>query len=182
MTERGELENRVLYALGQGSEASFDSLVTWIEERYVRRPRVIETTPAPFPPALETAITEALMKHREELDQTAWSEYECSCGFKPGPVETELWRGQEIGIVDEDWFAAHIAAVVMEVNAQHMTAEALAETRPGLALANTAFGEGLSAGIRACNEAEDGQPFVRPVSPYSAPLLAIIRQEVKGDG
>ena len=76
------------------------------------------TTPDPFPPALQTAITEALAEHREQLDQTACSEYECSCGFEPEPVETRIWRGKEIGIVDEDWFAAHQVAVVKEVIAQ----------------------------------------------------------------
>jgi len=81
------------------------------------------TTSSLFPPELETAITAALVKHREQLDQTACSEYECSCGFEPEPVETELWRGQEIGIVAEDWFEAHQAAVVKEVIAQHTTTE-----------------------------------------------------------
>ena len=56
------------------------------------------------------------------------------------------------------------------------TAEDLLGTRSGLALANAAFGEGLSAGIKACNEADDGQSFRKPISPYSSPLLAIIKK------
>lgn len=44
--------------------------------------------------------------------------------------------------------------------------EELITTRVGLALANAAFNEGLSAGIRACNESLEGEPFVKPVSPY----------------
>jgi hypothetical protein len=56
-----------------------------------------------------------------------------------------------------------------------LKAEDLLDTRAGLALANAAFGEGLSAGIKACNEAEGKQPFVKPESPYSAPLLAMVK-------
>ena len=55
------------------------------------------------------------------------------------------------------------------------SAEKLTTTRAGLALANAAFKEGMSAGIKACNEAREGEPFVKPVSPYSAPLLALIK-------
>lgn len=44
--------------------------------------------------------------------------------------------------------------------------EELVTTRAGLALANSAFNEGLSAGIKACNESLEGEPFVKPVSPY----------------
>lgn len=62
--------------------------------------------------------------------------------------------------------------------------EDLVTTRTGLALANTAFNEGMSAGIRACYESASGKPFIKPVSPYSAPLLAMIkadRPEVEGN-
>lgn len=72
----------------------------------------------------------------------------------------------------------HLAVAQPEVN----SVEELVTTRVGLALANAAFKEGLSAGIRACNESLEGEPFVKPVSPYSAPLLAMIkadRPEVK---
>jgi len=57
------------------------------------------------------------------------------------------------------------------------TAEDLLDTRAGLALANEAYRGGLSAGIRACNESLEGEPFVKPVSPYSAPLLALIKAD-----
>jgi len=57
------------------------------------------------------------------------------------------------------------------------TMDDLLSTRAGLALANAAFGEGLSAGVRACNDADDGKPFAQPVSPYSAPLLALIKAQ-----
>ena len=55
-------------------------------------------------------------------------------------------------------------------------AEDLLDTTAGLALANAAYGEGLSAGIRACNDAKDGEPFRKPESPYSAPLLRRMKQ------
>lgn len=73
---------------------------------------------------------------------------------------------------------AYLAVAQPVVN----SVEELVTTRVGLALANAAFKEGLSAGIRACNESLEGEPFVKPVSPYSAPLLAMIkadRPEVK---
>ncbi|GGJ74481.1 hypothetical protein [Glutamicibacter ardleyensis] len=44
--------------------------------------------------------------------------------------------------------------------------EELVTTPAGRALANASFNEGLSAGIRACNESLEGEPFVKPVSPY----------------
>jgi hypothetical protein len=53
--------------------------------------------------------------------------------------------------------------------------DTLLDSTAGLALANAAFHEGLSAGIRACNDAEGGRVFTKPVSPYSAPLLAAIK-------
>lgn len=52
-------------------------------------------------------------------------------------------------------------------------AEGLLATRAGLALANAAWQEGASAVLRATNEHTDG-PWSSPVSPYSAPLLALI--------
>lgn len=57
---------------------------------------------------------------------------------------------------------AYLAAAQLVVN----SVEELITTRAGLALANAAFNEGLSAGIRACNESLEGEPFVKPVSPY----------------
>lgn len=57
------------------------------------------------------------------------------------------------------------------------TAEELGTTRAGLALANQAFKEGLSAGISACNASGPDRPFVKPDSPYSAPLLAMIKAD-----
>lgn len=53
--------------------------------------------------------------------------------------------------------------------------DALLESTAGLALANAAFHEGLRAGIRACNDADNGRVFTKPVSPYSAPLLSAIK-------
>jgi hypothetical protein len=52
-----------------------------------------------------------------------------------------------------------------------LSVEDLLSTKAGLALANAAYGEGLSAGIKACNNTENGTPFRKPESPYSAPLL-----------
>lgn len=57
------------------------------------------------------------------------------------------------------------------------TAEDLLDARAGLALANKTFQEGMSAGIRACNDSLEGEPFVKPISPYSAPLLALIKAD-----
>lgn len=57
---------------------------------------------------------------------------------------------------------SHLAVAQPEVN----SVEELVTTRAGLALANSAFNEGLSAGIKACNESLEGEPFVKPVSPY----------------
>ncbi|RKS16727.1 hypothetical protein DFO58_3284 [Arthrobacter sp. AG1021] len=69
--------------------------------------------------------------------------------------------------------SAYLAAALPEVT----SVEELVTTRAGLALANTAFGEGLSAGIRACNASGPDRPFKKPVSPYSAPLLAMIKAD-----
>lgn len=57
------------------------------------------------------------------------------------------------------------------------TFEGLLDTRAGLSLANAAYHEGLGDAIRACNDSLEGEPFVRPVSPYSAPLLAMIKAD-----
>ncbi len=69
--------------------------------------------------------------------------------------------------------SAYFAAALPEVT----SVDSLLDTRAGLALANEAFAEGLSAGIRACNAAEGDVPFKKPVSPYSAPLLALIKAD-----
>lgn len=64
--------------------------------------------------------------------------------------------------VAKPMLSAYLAVAQPEVN----SVEELITTRAGLALANAAFNEGLSAGIRACNESLEGEPFVKPVSPY----------------
>lgn len=51
------------------------------------------------------------------------------------------------------------------------TIDDLIDTLPGLALASTAWQEGMSAALRAVNT--DG-PWSKPVDPYAAPLLAAI--------
>lgn len=61
-----------------------------------------------------------------------------------------------------DSVSAYLDVAQLVVN----SVEELITTRAGLALANAAFNEGLSAGIRACNESLEGEPFVKPVSPY----------------
>lgn len=50
--------------------------------------------------------------------------------------------------------------------------ERLLDTRAGMALANAAWSEGAGAMLRACNA--DGT-WRHPDNPYSAPLLAAIR-------
>lgn len=67
-----------------------------------------------------------------------------------------------------------IVECIIEAATPHLAAvavEDLLSTIAGLALANAAYGEGLSAGIKACNNAKGGKPFRNPESPYSAPLL-----------
>ncbi|MGH3651575.1 hypothetical protein [Glutamicibacter sp.] len=89
------------------------------------------------------------------------------------------------GKADTGHVATHIANRLAENGVTTLTVaqlvvnsvEELITTRAGLALANAAFNEGLSAGIRACNESLEGEPFVKPVSPYSAPLLAMIKAD-----
>ena len=58
-----------------------------------------------------------------------------------------------------------------------MNADELIETRAGLALANAAWSEGASTMLRSVNEHNDHEPWTRPVSPYSQPLLARIKSE-----
>jgi hypothetical protein len=53
--------------------------------------------------------------------------------------------------------------------------ENLLDTRAGMALANAAWHEGASSAIRYCN---DDDAVTKPVSPYSAPLLAMIKSGV----
>jgi len=58
----------------------------------------------------------------------------------------------------------------------------LIATRAGLALANAAWHEGASATLRSVNEHDDdasspGMPWSKPISPYSGPLLARIRED-----
>lgn len=63
------------------------------------------------------------------------------------------------------------------VTAYHaaFTTESLLDTREGLALANTAYKEGASDMLHACNDSGEGVPFIKPASPYSAPLLKMIK-------
>lgn len=56
-----------------------------------------------------------------------------------------------------------------------MSIEDLLDTRAGLALANAAYSEGAADMLKACNRAGPGQVFNKPVSPYSAPLLKMIK-------
>ncbi|PSS42929.1 hypothetical protein C6401_15340 [Arthrobacter woluwensis] len=75
------------------------------------------TAPAPgFPPELETAITEALAEHSEWRNWAGPNtplHAACECG------ETIA----EAGAFEPAAFAAHQAAVVMEVIARHTTTE-----------------------------------------------------------
>lgn len=84
---------------------------------------------------------------------------------------TPLARNTVLRLIENAQASAPAAQPVVN------SVEELVMTRAGLALANTAFEEGLSAGIRACNATDDGAPFKKPVSPYSAPLLAIIKAD-----
>jgi len=63
------------------------------------------------------------------------------------------------------------------VREQGRDADALLDTRAGLALAHQAWGEGASTMLRSVNEHSDGDLWARPSSPYLAPLMAAKRQE-----
>ena len=82
----------------------------------------------------------------------------------PGDWSWEKLRGDQAYHRDiaQSAVSAYLAVAQPVVNSM----EELITTRAGLALANAAFNEGLSAGIRACNESLEGEPFVKPVSPY----------------
>lgn len=117
---------------------------------------------------------------------------ECLCGFKSArsrdrtehimlhtlaaaqPVAQKItdaeWQAFQAipdqGYSHRSWVDARIAERVAVAQLVVNSVEELITTRAGLALANAAFNEGLSAGIRACNESLEGEPFVKPVSPY----------------
>lgn len=69
--------------------------------------------------------------------------------------------------------AAHVVAALTTAGKtivdQDAATEALLDTRPGLLLAHSAWHEGLSAGIAACNV--EG-PWRKPESPYFTPWAA----------
>lgn len=56
-----------------------------------------------------------------------------------------------------------------------LTVESLLDTKAGLALANTAWQEGAATMLMACNDSSPGVPWEKPRSPYSAPLLRMIK-------
>lgn len=72
------------------------------------------------------------------------------------PTRAHLSKQFAVGV------SAYLTAAQQVVN----SVEELVTTSTGLALANAAFNEGMSAGIKACNESLEGEPFVKPVSPY----------------
>lgn len=91
------------------------------------------------------------------------------------PLNPDALEAAYVAVSDESWLSARAArAVASAAVSAYLAAaqlvvnsvEELITTRAGLALANAAFNEGLSAGIRACNESLEGEPFVKPVSPY----------------
>lgn len=97
--------------------------------------------------------------------------------IKPYALEADDVFAMRAGLAllgANDMSPAELAAYVQ---AKEMKAEDLTGTRAGLALANDAYTAGISAGIRACNKTKPGEPFIKPVSPYSAPLLAMIKVE-----
>ena len=70
--------------------------------------------------------------------------------------------GDSLARCFEKGLSAYLAVAQPVVN----SADELVTTPAGRALANASFNEGLSAGIIACNDSLDGEPFVKPVSPY----------------
>lgn len=65
------------------------------------------------------------------------------------------------------------------VDAERIRREAvdsLLDTRAGLPLANTAWNEGAAAMVRAVEDAERTGVFTKPRSPYSAPLLRMMKE------
>lgn len=98
----------------------------------------------------------------------------CTCGQK---IPTTLHSKYYVDFPDYQAMARHQMEALAVALPEVTRVEELVTTRAGLALANTAFGEGLSAGIRACNASGPDRPFKKPVSPYSAPLLAMIKAD-----
>ncbi|SEC89653.1 hypothetical protein [Arthrobacter woluwensis] len=74
------------------------------------------TTPAPFPPELETAITDALERHQSVVAALRYAAtYRCT-GCKED-------SGSPLRTTAKAWLRNHQAAVVMETIAQHTTTE-----------------------------------------------------------
>ncbi|WP_121866157.1 hypothetical protein [Glutamicibacter nicotianae] len=95
-------------------------------------------------------------------------------------TDTEWQEFQAIpdqGYSHRAWVDARLAERVAVAQPEVNSVEELVTTRTGLALANQAFKEGLRAGIRACNASGPDKPFTKPESPYSAPLLAMIKAD-----
>lgn len=113
-----------------------------------------------------------LLREHRRCRAVNFGDYECVCGEPVASNSHHVMSAHQAEKVAE--YFASLAPAPVEAK---QTAEDLVETRHGLALANQAFKEGLSAGIRACNESLEGEPFVKPVSPYSAPLLAMIKAD-----
>lgn len=116
-------------------------------------------------------LAKVLREHRR-CRAVNFGDYECVCG---DAVRSNSMRAMSEHQAEKvaEYFADLAPAPVVPI----FTIESLADTRLGLALASQAFKEGVSAGIRACNESLEGEPFVKPVSPYSAPLLAMIKAD-----
>lgn len=98
--------------------------------------------------------------------------YACICGERLRSNSQHATSAHQAEKVAEYFASLAPAPVEAKPNA-----EDLLDTRAGLALANHAFQEGLGDGIRACNDSLEGEPFVKPISPYSAPLLALIKAD-----
>lgn len=59
---------------------------------------------------------------------------------------------------------------------RELTAEGLLDLRAGLALAHDSWNQGASTMLQVCNDLFPGDIWEKPVSPYSAPLLHMIKE------
>lgn len=107
-------------------------------------------------------LAQVLREHRRCRSVGSGLAYRCICG-------------EAVASNSHHVMSKHQAEKALDyLSAERVTAEDLLDTLEGLALANASFNEGAGAGVTACTESAEGEPFVKPTSPYSAPLLALI--------
>lgn len=110
-------------------------------------------------------LAKVLREHRRCRSVGGGLAYKCICG-------------EAVASNSHHVMSKHQAEKALEFLAdEEVTAEDLLETVEGLSVANASFNEGMGAGVAACTESAEGEPFVKPVSPYAAALLALIEAD-----